>query len=680
MSVISGGSSPRAKQVADELARCRQRGLDKLDQGQADEHGRSGDREQRGDGRQRPVLAPELERLADLHARRQGITASDRVLKIKILLSAALEEYSASENADDARLIRSLLFSDLTLHVRKSAGALLGEARRSFGEPSQSMFRDRFKKAFSNFAEFLVQTMDGGVEESSTPSEVDRGGSLGSPLQVTAGLVGNRPDRFIELLADSAEATVVGFDNELLEPALRAALNLKRDRQNDPNAFWRSLEIIFLSEPLLDYLDDHEVSPDRRVALRERRRAMTKTRRAVQLLLRGADRPGWTVSESPYMPVFTGSLFVLPDSRHVVQLIVRQPAARRRVADQVYLEFDDLPDEYFTTAFRRVVERSITENRPVPVGSPFGSTFVSTETFNRDAVLKPNRQDWLPMVLVVTTQRWRGRVAPVLQLRTEEVAVREVGTVSHLSRHIYQDETSPLPARTISAPPSFDAKSDCALRAAQLRVQIETGDDTPPDIRELITGKYVNPNTDNLFFFVYSLDLPEEMRLWPGSEMYHFSLDELVSIRANQALRVAADICKINDRPARFWRTAVELATLNLVMHDYGELGERLSRLAAGPAKALAGLSADIESLIRSTAPVRASSAGDMEVVGLSGWQYREFYTVLVPQYGKVGVPGAREELQRISRISTGRVKNVLTRVTSLYQDEDLLRSIPIEL
>jgi hypothetical protein len=667
MSVISGGSSPRARRVADELARCRQRGLENLD---------------REDNRQHPVPAPELERLADLRARRQGIAATGRIQKIKNLLSATLDEYSASEgeNEEDARLIRSLFFSDSTLYVRRSAGELLSEARRSFGEPSESLFRERFKKAFGNFAEFLVQVVDGEVEETSTPIEVDRGGNLGSPLQVAAGLVGNKPDRFIELLADSAAATVVGFDNELLEPALRTALNLKRDRLNDPNAFWRSLEIVFLGEPLLDYLDDREVSPDRRVALRERRRAMTKTRRAVQLLLRRTARPGWTVSEYPFMPAFTGSLFVLPDSRHVVQLMVRQPAARTRVADQVYLEFDDLPDEYFTTAFRRVVDGSITENRPVPVGNPFGSTFVCTETFNRDAVLIPDRQDWLPMVLVVTTQRRRGQVAPVLQLRTEELAVREPGTVSHLSRHIYQDETSPLPARRISAPPSFDAKSECALRAAQLRVQIETGDDTPPDIRELITGKYVNPNTDNLFFFVYSLDLPEEMRLWPASEMYHFSLDELVKIRAHQALRVAAEICKITDRPAKFWSTAVELATLNLALHDYGDLGERLARLAGGSARALAGLSADIESLIRSTTPVRASSAGDMEIVGLSGWQYREFYTVLVPQYAKVGVPDATEELHRISKISTGRVKNVLTRVTSLYQDEDLLRSIPIEL
>jgi hypothetical protein len=678
MSVISGGGTSRSKQIAAELQRCRQRGLENLDRGQQQPRG---DQEQPGKRRQRPVLAPELERLADLHARRQGInTSGGRIPKIKILLSAALEEYSADENEEDARLIHSLFFSDSTLTVRKSAGKLLTDARDSYGEPSETLFRERFKKAFGNFAEFLVQRVDSGVGGADAPSETDRPGILGSPLQVTAVLVENKPDRFIELLADSTEATVVGFDNELLVEALRTALELKRHRLNDPSAFWHSLEIVFLAEPLLAYMDDHAVSPDPRVALRERRWAQTKTRREVQLLLRRTGRDGWRVYDSPFIPAVTGSLFVLPGSQHRVQLIARQPAPRKRIADHVYLEGDDLPNEYFTKAFRRVVDRSTTENRPVPVGIPFGKTFVCTETVYRDEVLKPDsgRQDWLPMVLIVTTQRRRGQIAPVLQARTEVNAVREINTVSHLSRHIYQDETPPLPgAKTISAPSSIDAKSECALRAAQLRVQLATGDDTPLDIREMPTGKYVNPNTDNLFFFVYSVELPEEMKL--ESEMLHFSLGELVNIRAHHALRIAAEMCKVTDRPAKFWSTAVELATLNLALHNFGELGERLTRLAGRPPRALADLSADIASLIRSTQPTGGSSS-QMKIVGLSGWQYREFYTVLVPRYEEAGVPGASEELRRISKISMGSVKSVFPRVDSLYKDEDLLRSIPIEL
>lgn len=665
MSAISDGRSLKAERIAVELGKCRQRGLEKLDlDGQ----------------RQPPVVAPELDKLADDYAARQGAARTSRKQRVKILLSEALKAYGTNENEEDAALVRRLFFSDSSLTVRKAAGQLLREARESFNEPSEKLFRERFHTAFSYFAEFLIRFVVGVTHGRDASPEPAAPRDVGTHLQVTAGLIGSTPERFTALLAEATEATIIGFENELLEGALRAALELKRERENDPVAFWDSLEIVFLSEPLLDYLDDRAVSPDRRVAVRERRRTMTATRRLVRLLLRSTGCPGWTVSDLPFMPAFTGALFVVPGSRHVVQLIVRQPASRSGMANNLYLEFDDLPNEYFTKAFRRVFDRSITDDRPVPVGNPFGSTFVRTETVYREEVLKPGSgsENWLPMVLIVTTQRRAGKVRPVLQLRTEVNAVREINTISHLSRHIYQEESSPLPgARTISAPTSFDAKSECALRAAHLRVQIETGDDTPPDIHELATGRYVSPGTDNLFFFVYSLELPEEMKLWSKSDMYHFALDELLNIRAHQALRIAYQLCLVVDRPARFWETAFELATLNLALHGYGDLGERLTRLAGKRPEALAEVSADIESLVRSTSPSCASTGADIKIVGLSGWQYREFFTVLLPQYAKVGVPGARNELRRIS---TSAIKTILQRASSLYQDEDLLRSMPIEL
>jgi hypothetical protein len=664
MSAIFDLSAARTEQIAAELARCRQRGLERID---------------RDDQRQRPVLAAELETLAGQYTSRLRITATGRTAQIKVLLAAALQAYGASGNTDDANLIRGLLFSDSTLIVRKSAGVLLRETRQRFGEPSEALFREQFKTAFSRFAAYLVQFV-GDTADGREPSPDGAQSGRGSLMQVLAGPVGDKPVRFTELLADAAEVTIVGFDNELLEASLREGLELKRARRGDPLAFWRSLEIVFLSESLLDYIDDHAVSPDRRVAVRERRRTMTETKRSVRLLLRKSGGTDWSVSDLPFLPGFAGSLFVLPDARHVVQLIVRQPASRTRTADQVYLEFDDLPNEYFTKAFRRVVDRSITDNRPVPVGNPFGGTFVSNETKYRLEVLKPESgsQNWLPMVIVVTTQRRRGQIWPVLQLRTEEIAVRETDTVSHPSRHIYQDEASPLAgARAVSAPPSFDVNSECARRAAQLRVQSETGDDVPPDLKELGTGQYVNPDTESLFFFVYSLELPEETKFPPKSEMHHFTLPELLAIRAHQALRISQQLLEQADRPARYWKTAVELATLNLALHGHDDLGRSLDRLADAPAAELRPVLKKITELIEATAPTCASSGRELRIVGLSGWQYREFFSVLLPQYAKAGVPGAAEELRRTS---AGPLQGMLRRVASLYQDEDLLRSLPIEL
>jgi hypothetical protein len=678
MSAISDGSSPQADQIAAELGRCRQRGIEGLD---------------RDVQRQRPVVAPGLEMLAQRYARRLDPPVTGRTAQFKALLLAALRDYSASESPEDATLIGRLLFdnsiqtvSDIETvrdipKVRRAAGVLLRETRRAVGEPSETLFRQQFQAAFNSFADFLIRFVN--VTDQSASAGPEPGHprpSTDSPTQVAAGLLGSRPDRFIDLLAKATEAMIVGFDNELLEEALRAALDLKRARQDDQGAFWSSLDIVFLSESLLDYLDDHAVSPDRRVAVRERRRIMTETRRSVRLLLRKTGCAEWTVADTPFLPAFAGSLFILPGSRHVVQLIVRQPAPRTRIADQVYFEFDDLPNEYFTKAFRRVVDRSISDNRPVPVGNAFGGTFVRTESVYRDEVLRPasNSQNWLPMVLVVTTQRKRGETAPMLQLRTEENAIREIDTISHLARHIYQEEPSPLPgARAVSAPPSFDINSECAKRAAQLRVQTETGDDIPPKLSPITTGQYVNPDTDNLLFFTYSLELSEEINFPPQSEMHRFTLPELLDIRARQSLRIAWELCHVTERPGRFWNTAVELATLNLTLHHYGDTARRLERLADGSQADLALLATEIEGQIASTSPTRGPSGRQMRIAGLSGWQFREFFSVLVPQYAKVGVPGARDELRRIS---SGPTQAVLRRVANLYQDEDLLRSLPVEL
>jgi hypothetical protein len=681
MSAISDGSSPRADQIAAELGRCRQRGIDGLD---------------RNAGPQRPVVAPGLDMMALRYARQLDPPVTGRTAQVKALLLAALRGFSASESEQDAALIGRLLFDDSILtvsdietvrdipKVRRAAGVLLKKTRLAAGEPSETVFRQQFQRAFDAFADFLVRfaPVTGSLPDGGREPEHGRR-STDAP-QVAAGLLGTRPDRFIDLLANATEAMIVGFDNDLLEEALRAALELKRARQHDQGAFWSWLDVVFLSESLLDYLDDHAVSPDRRVAVRERRRIMTETRRSVRLLLRKTGCTEWTVADTPFLPAFAGSLFILPGSRHVVQLIVRQPAPRTRIADQVYFEFDDLPNEYFTKAFRRVVDRSISDNRPVPVGNAFGGTFVrrGTESVYRDEVLRPasNSPNWLPMVLVVTTQRKRGETAPMLQLRTEENAIREIDTISHLSRHIYQDEPSPLPgARAVSAPPSFDINSECAKRAAQLRVQMETGDDIAPELSPITTGQYVNPDTDNLLFFIYSFELPEETNFPPQSEMHRFTLQELLDIRAHQALRIAGELCRVTvtERPGRFWKTAVELATLNLALHHHDDIARSLEQLAEGGQEDLARLGTEIDGLIGSASPTRAPSGRQMQVAGLSGWQFREFFSVLVPQYAKVDVPGARDEL---GRISSGPAQAMLRRVANLYQDEDLLRSLPIEL
>jgi hypothetical protein len=64
--------------------------------------------------------------------------------------------------------------------------------------------------------------------------------------------------------------------------------------------------------------------------------------------------------------------------------------------------------------------------------------------------------------------------------------------------------------------------------------------------------------------------------------------------------------------------------------------------------------------------------------MGLSGLQYREFFSFLLPYYASVGVPGAAEHLRRMDNDEGTRL--AVARLTELYHDEGVMESIPLEM
>ena len=72
------------------------------------------------------------------------------------------------------------------------------------------------------------------------------------------------------------------------------------------------------------------------------------------------------------------------------------------------------------------------------------------------------------------------------------------------------------------------------------------------------------------------------------------------------------------------------------------------------------------------------SNGREVQIPGLSGLQYREFFTMLLPLYEQFGVPGAAEQLRAIHDDEPRR--QALDQLSAMYQDEDLMSSIPIEL
>ena len=85
---------------------------------------------------------------------------------------------------------------------------------------------------------------------------------------------------------------------------------------------------------------------------------------------------------------------------------------------------------------------SIDDNKIIPVGFPAADRFRATSTRYRQHVLKDGSKatGWLPLVLIITWRMRSGRAEPLLQLRTQVIAARELDRLSHLSGHILQDD------------------------------------------------------------------------------------------------------------------------------------------------------------------------------------------------------------------------------------------------
>jgi hypothetical protein len=64
--------------------------------------------------------------------------------------------------------------------------------------------------------------------------------------------------------------------------------------------------------------------------------------------------------------------------------------------------------------------------------------------------------------------------------------------------------------------------------------------------------------------------------------------------------------------------------------------------------------------------------------MGLSGLQYREFFSLLLPYYESVGVTGAADHLRIIREDENAR--RAVARLNELYRDESVMESILLEL
>lgn len=665
--------SDLAAVLSEELADCRKRGIERLDV-----HSHN----------QQPLVVPELEHLAAQYATATRSSVHGRIQQLKYLLRDAAAAFR-DENETDANLVSALFFGDSLHRVTKSAGELLDIAQRQFGYDNPVRFRLDRHAAFDSFAEFLsrfvadttpVSAGEGEEPSGVLPEEAEL--TLPQPNNVdsvpapevqrhitSTGYIDNG-DHFITLLSQADSITIVGHTNETLAAMLRLALARKRAAMLRPDSCWSSVRVVFLGEDLLDRVYDERGYPDPAEARLLRRRLAVYGRRTVRTFLRSLPpRVTWAIYDSPNYPPLIGTLFEMPDRQRTVQLVIRR--RQRSASDHLYLELDDTRGGYFSAVFDEIVESSTDDNKLVPVGRPVdGERFRATSVRRRRDVLVDNSEDrgWLPMILLITWQMRDEQAEALLQLRTQRNSNRELHRFTHLAGHITQESSAVTRV-------DFGLSDRLPMATAAQRVQMETGDSDPVELAPLTTGKYFHSDKEHLFFFIYTCRLRDGFQLWPRAEMSALSVPELLSIRENQVFRRALALCQA---PPRRRARAFEIVAQNLILHGYPDIAQRLIEAGASRPADLSPLVAELGEIERRTRQIWRTYEEDVEVVGLSGFQFRNFFSTLLPCYASVGVPGAAEHITLVREDNVMRA--AADRLFHLYDDERVMESITIEL
>ena len=206
---------------------------------------------------------------------------------------------------------------------------------------------------------------------------------------------------------------------------------------------------------------------------------------------------------------------------------------------------------------------------------------------------------------------------------------------------------------------------------------MEIGDDPPGELRPGATYRYLHSDKEHLFFFMFTLELPGWFQFPRLAEMHHFPVTELMAVRRNQVLRSAVRVCR-SALSRRVRLAAAEIISLNLTLHGEDRLGAEFLAWAEGRAARSHNTVQKFRRLEKKSRQTWFSGGREVRLTGLSGLQYREFFTMLLPLYAEIGVPGAAEQAALIQQDEA--MRHAMSRLAALYQDEDLMTSIPIEI
>lgn len=499
-------------------------------------------------------------------------------------------------------------------------------------------------------------------------------GSHNPPLRTKI----RQDDIFIQQLSVASRVTIVGLTNVRLRDFLEEAIKRKR-MVDGPNAFWSSIRVVFSSKALLNFMHDELDTefPKRNEATHARSQQADYGRKAVGSFLLRAHRPSlWMMCEYPFLPPFVGTMLEMPDGSKHIQVATLRPSYS--VADYLFLEFSQRAGEiaYYQAAFEEIVHHSEQVDEITLVGvpaEPIGQGFYCHGARFRRAVLSEGRDpaDWLPGVVLCSYREGSTGAQPLLQIRTRSNAAREIHRISHVSGYVrLQDcEENSLDAHT-----EFRLTESAVYNAAVRKLREELSLNGEPELIDQLP--YYSSNTESLYFYLFAHRMPADTHRFPAEvRILPWTMLDLLRLRDYQVLSQVETFLQARI-PTDQATVVARVLSLNLMVGGRKDLARRLMD-EAHLRESTNALLDEVRNLRESVVPRQLAPSGG-PVIGLAGLQFREFFSWLLPFYETISVPGAKDELDRISDDPESKV--ALERLTALYRSASDMKLMSAEI
>lgn len=183
------------------------------------------------------------------------------------------------------------------------------------------------------------------------------------------------------------------------------------------------------------------------------------------------------------------------------------------------------------------------------------------------------------------------------------------------------------------------------------------------------------PDKENLFFYVFSQEVPSTYQFASDAQMFSWTVDELLKVRRYHVLTN----CKIavsSGLTPRQRSKASELLTESLIAQGDGDLAQSVSA-AIIEGSCPSDLESTIDARSLDCKVVKYTYGRELSVEGLAGLQYRAFYSALLPVYASVGMERAEQYLDELSH--NDRRQRAITAMNSMYLDTDFMSALPVE-